>query len=187
MKVRIAPAALLLLFLAARHSPLRFCALLTAVAVHEAGHLAAARMLSLPVRKLEFDVFGARLFTAPLPSYSAECILAGAGPLFSLAAGFAFLPLKQPFFATVSAFSFSFALLNLLPVSGFDGGRMLAALLAARRGPYFADRALALASYLSLLFLFSLSACLLLRFGRDPALALLSAVLFARQFIKTRT
>ena len=184
MKIRVAPAALLLLFLAARHDPLRLFALLVAVAVHEAGHLSAARALSLPIRKLELDVFGARLFTAPLPSYRAEFFLAGAGPLFSLLLGVIFLPVKLPFFATVSTLSFSFALLNLLPVAGFDGGRMFASLLAARRGPFFADRALALASYLSLLFLFSLSACLLLRFGRDPALAALCAVLFARQFLK---
>ena len=185
MKVRVAPAALLLLLLAARHDALRFSALLAAVAVHEAGHLLAARALSLPVRKLEFDVFGARLFTAPLPSYRAEAVLAGAGPLFSLLLGVVLLPVKLPFFTTVSTLSFSFALLNLLPVSGFDGGRLLSALLSSRLGPFCAARLLDLSSYLSLLFLFSLSACLLLRFGQDPALAVLCAALFARQFLKS--
>lgn len=185
MKVRVAPAALLLLLLAARRDPLRLLALLAAVAVHEAGHLLAAKVLSLPVRKLDLDVFGARLLTAPLPSYRAEAFLAGAGPLFSLVLGFLFLPCKVPFFTTVSALSFSFALLNLLPVADFDGGRLLSALLAFRLGPFRAARLLDLSSYLSLLFLFSLSACLLLRFGQDPALAVLCAALFARQFLKS--
>lgn len=183
MKIRVTPAALALIFLAARQNPARLLALLLAVALHEAGHLTAANMLRLPVYKMEFDVFGARLFTPPLPSYRAEAILAGAGPLFSVLTGLVLLPLKVPFFATVSGLSFAFALLNLLPVSGFDGGRLLSALLAAAGGPVAAERVLSLSSYLSLLFLFSLSACLLLRFGQDPALALLSAALFARQFL----
>ena len=133
---------------------------------------------------LEFDVFGAQIRTAPLPSYRAEAILAGAGPLFSLLTGFCLLPCRLPFAAAVSSLSFSFALLNLLPVSGFDGGRLLSSLLAARLDPRRAAFLCDLLSYLSLLFLFSLSACLLLRFGQDPLLAVLCAALFARQFLK---
>lgn len=184
MKIHVSPTALLLLFLTMRHDPVHASALLFAAAFHEAGHLTAARLLCLPVRKLELDVFGARIFTAPLPSYRAEALLAGAGPLFSLLLGAALLPCRLPFSTAVSFLSFSFVLLNLLPISGFDGGRMLSALLSYRLGPFQTARLLDLFSYGSLLFLFSVSACLLLRFGQDPALAVLCATLFARQFLQ---
>ena len=187
LKLRVTPTALLLLLLSARHDPLHTVALLAAVAWHEAGHLFAARRLGVRVTLLELDVFGAKIHTPALPSYRAEALLAGAGPLASLAMGCLFLPARLPFFSALSTLSFSFALLNLLPVSGFDGGRLFSAVFSTRFGPYRAAALGDLLSYLSLLFLFSLSACLLLRFGQDPALTVLCAALFARQFLKNRT
>ena len=184
VKVRISPAAALLLLLAARQGALRLFSVVLAAAFHEAGHLLAAAFLSLPVKKLELDLFGAKIYTAPLPSYRAEAALCLAGPLFSLFLGFALLPFKAPFFHTVAALSFSFALFNLLPVAGLDGGRVLAAFLSLHLGPARSDRVLSALSYLSLLFLFSLAAALLLRYGQDALLSLLCAALFARQFLK---
>ena len=79
--------------------------------------------------------------------------------------------------------TFSFALFNLLPISDFDGGRMLHATLSQLLENQTADRVLGVTSYLSLFLLFSLSSCILLKYGQNLALAVLSASLFAKLFL----
>ena len=76
-----------------------------------------------------------------------------------------------------------FAVFNLLPVSGFDGGRMFFATLARRLSVRAAVTVLHCGTYLTLLFLFCLSSCLLLRYGQNLALFVLCAVLFAKIFL----
>lgn len=184
MKIRITPGALL--FLAVQFftdSPL-FTASLIAAAFHECGHLLAAWMLKIPLRLLEIDVMGAQIFPAhALPSYKAEGLLAAAGPLFSLLLALPLLYASTPFAAALRLATLSFALFNLLPIEGFDGGRILGAVISARFDKKAAERVLFFTSYLSLLALFSLSACLLLRYGENATLAVLTASLFARLFL----
>ena len=76
-----------------------------------------------------------------------------------------------------------FAAFNLLPVSGFDGGRMFFATLARRLSVRAAVTVLHCGTYLTLLFLFCLSSCLLLRYGQNLPLFVLCAVLFAKIFL----
>ena len=60
---------------------------------------------------------------------------------------------------------------------------MLHATLAQFLEGETADRVLAASSYLSLFLLFSLSSCILLKYGQNLALAVLSASLFAKLFL----
>ena len=182
MKIRVAPGFLLLFFTLLWTNGMFFAALLLAAAIHECGHLLAARLLGIRLRLLELDIGGAKLYPArALPSYRAEAILAAAGPVFSLLP--ALFCLSSPFGKAFAGATLSLAVFNLLPIGGFDGGRILFALLAPLTDADRARRALAVTTYLSLLLLFALSACLLLRYGENMALAVLSASLFARQFL----
>lgn len=184
MKIRITPGALLLCIVLALGKSAFFPATLLAAAVHECGHLLAARALSIRLRLLELDLMGAQIYPAgPIPSYRSEAVLAGAGPLFSVLLALALRPFSGEFAALVTSSTLSFALFNLLPIEGFDGGRVLSALLHAHLMPRTAGRLLCVTSYLSMLLLFSLSACLLLRFGETMTLAVLCASLFARLFL----
>ena len=184
MKIRITPGAMLLLLALFLEKNGFFLASLLAATVHECGHLLAARALRIPLRLLELDIVGARLWPGgPLPSYRAEAILAAAGPFFSLLLALPLLPFSTPFALALRTATLSLALFNLLPIDGFDGGRILHALLAAAFDDTRAVHILAISSYLVLFFLFALSSCLLLRYGQSISLAVLSASLFSRQFL----
>lgn len=181
MKIRITPGAILLALVLLFQPDGLLPATVLAAAVHECGHLLAAKLLHIRLRMLELDMMGAKLYPAAhLPSYKAEMLLAAAGPAASLA--LLLLPPLSPFLVAVRTASLSLALFNLLPIKDFDGGRILHALFSPILGKH-ADTALAVSSYLSLLLLFSLAACLLLRYGEDAALAVLSASLFAKLFL----
>lgn len=184
MKIRITPGAMLLLAVLAFDKSTVFAASVLAAALHECGHLLAARLLHIPLRLMELDLMGAKLYPASaIPSYRAEGLLAAAGPLCSILLAVPFLTTRIPFFVALRTATLSFALFNLLPIEGFDGGRVLFSLFAYRFGENSARRILFASSYLSLLFLFALASCLLLRYGEDATLAVLSASLFARLFL----
>ena len=184
MKIRITHGAVLLLAVLAFDKSTVFAASVLAAALHECGHLLAARLLHIPLRLLELDLMGARLYPASaIPSYRAEALLAAAGPLCSILLAMPFLCTRIPFFVALRTATLSFALFNLLPIDGFDGGRMLFSLFACRFGENGARRVLFASSYLSLLFLFALASCLLLRYGEDATLSVLSASLFAKLFL----
>lgn len=187
MKIRINPGALLFWLVLLFAGKTFFFAAFFAAAFHELGHLCAARALHLRIRMLELDLFGAKLYpAASFPNYRTEWLLAAGGPLFSVLLAGVLLPFHSNFMLLLGTASASFALFNLLPIAGFDGGRMLYALSAVWLPMRTADRLLAAGTYLSLLFLFCLSACLLLRYGQNLALLVLSASLFARIFLPAR-
>ena len=184
MKIRITPGALLLLCVMLFTRDLLFPATMLAATWHECGHLLAARLLGVRLRLLELDIPGARLFPAgPLPSYAAEGWLAAAGPAASFLLALLIYPLNGSFFAALLAATLSLGFFNLLPVSGFDGGRVLCAILTPLLGERAGARVLRVGSYLSLFFLFSLSAALLLRYGENLSLTVLCASLFSRIFL----
>ena len=184
MKWRVNPGALVFFAVLLFTGKRAFLTVFLAAAFHEAGHLLAARRTGIALRCMELDLFGAKLIpAAALPSYRAEWILAAGGPAFSLLLALILLPFSAPFAVALRFASASFALFNLLPVSGFDGGRMFFATLARRLSVRAAVTVLHCGTYLTLLFLFCLSSCLLLRYGQNLALFVLCAVLFAKIFL----
>lgn len=184
MKIRITPGALLLLGVMLFTRDMLFPATLLAATWHECGHLLAARALGVRLRLLELDIPGARLFPAgALPSYAAEGWLAAAGPTASFLLAILIYPLNGAFFAALFAATLSLGIFNLLPIVGFDGGRVLGAVLTPLFGERTGAGAVRVTSYLSVFFLFSLSASLLLRYGENLSLAVLCASVFARIFL----
>ena len=184
MKIRITPGAIFMLIaLVADRSPMLPTTILAAL-FHDLGHLLAAKALRIPLRLLELDLFGARLYPLKeIPDYRAEGLLAAAGPLASLLLWGLAVPVTGAFGSCLRLSTLSLALFNLMPISGFDGGRVLFSLLATATNEHTAQRVLEISSYLSLLLLFSVSACMLLRYGQQLSLAILSASLFAEVFL----
>lgn len=158
---------------------------LLAILIHESGHLLSAVLLGIKPNGVYADTFGIRLlFRGQILSYRKEILLCAAGPFFNLlSVGIGLLcglP-KDSFFLSVST---AFAILNLMPVQGFDGGRICFCLLA-----HFGNAAIAcrITDFLSFLFLFALwsvSIYLILRTGNSLSLFFFSTAIFFRIFLQ---
>jgi Zn-dependent protease len=188
LQIRITPGALLFFIALAITGASSFLSTALCVAVHECAHLATAKLMRVRVRTLELDIGGAQIKTAGLfPSYRAEWLIAAAGPAASLLLALLLAPVPSVFAKTAMLTSLSFALFNLLPIEGFDGGRILFATSATLFSETVAARTLYVTTYLVLLFLFSIAACLLLRYGRNATLIALCASLFTKLFLLGQT
>ncbi|MBR6781763.1 MAG: site-2 protease family protein [Clostridia bacterium] len=143
-----------------------------AALLHEIGHGVAAWGWSVPIRTLRLDLFGARMELGGLTGYAAELAVAAGGPLVSLLVAALVWPVGifwegAEFFSLVSL---GLGLLNLLPVRGLDGGRMLACALSLTAGERVSETVLRLTTGLFLGGLWLLSVYALLRVGETLTL-----------------
>mgnify|MGYP004529879623 FL=1 len=99
---------------------------IAAVAVHELGHVLCAAALGIPIISFGAkSVGGVISFDFSKSDYVSEILVHLSGPLCGIAAAVlcaAFLQDKTYSFIGVSVL---FALVNLLPITGFDGGGIL--------------------------------------------------------------
>ncbi len=186
--IKLLPIGAVLAALAISGKPLSAAATLLAVIIHEGGHLVAAALIGIKPNRFSLGPLGARLEvdTAELP-YGKEIALAAAGPVSNLLGAAYALPMTAltsgALFESVCFFiaaSVGLAILNLLPIKSFDGGRILSCALSLI-SDRFADGKLAGA--VSFLFLFALwvtSVYLILRTGASLSLFTFSVTLFVR-------
>ena len=107
--------------------------------LHESAHIIAARILKVPIARVEMHPFGvcAKL-NAPSVTPKKEFLIAAAGPFFSLLLALLLerilktFPISGVLYAM--RLNFALALLNLLPALPLDGGRILKSLLSAKSG-----------------------------------------------------
>jgi Zn-dependent protease len=113
------------------------------VLLHELGHALMARHLGVPVAGIELHFFGGVAQMSDLPRRPAdEIAVAAAGPAVSFAlaglghglAAVAVVPALATGFALFGWVNLLLAVFNLLPAFPSDGGRILRAWLARRRG-----------------------------------------------------
>lgn len=160
----------------------RLLAVGIAALLHEAGHVVAAWGWGVPLRGLRLDTFGARLELGGMVSYTTELAVAAGGPFVSLWAAWLAFPLGQWWqgwylFALVSL---GLGGINLLPVRGLDGGRILACLLSLLWGERVADVILRMTTGFALGGLWLLSVYALLRVGETLTLFTFTLCLLLR-------
>ncbi len=158
---------------------------LSAILVHEGGHLIAARLCGIKTGGFAVDSLGARLaLTESVPSYKKELLICAAGPLANLCS---LAPISiargNPSVDFFMSVSLALAMLNLLPIKGFDGGHIFHCLLSFYISPSLADFVCMLSSFFCLFILWCTSVYLILRTGADLSLFLFSASIFTRVFL----
>lgn len=124
-------------FLALEQSGREMGHILTALLIHELGHLAAAAAFRLPMERMCFSCFGVELVrqrgisTGPWWE-EALVYLAGPGVNLLCAAGFLLLPER---FVTAGAVHLVLGLFQLLPIGALDGGCLMDVVLERFLGP----------------------------------------------------
>ena len=174
-----------------RFSILSLIAVLCGIVIHGLGHMLAARAVGVRMVRVRRTHTGLRLIAgAPFPSYDAELYCALGGPVANVAAALLcrliLLPLgvAMEFVTSFSPLSLFFGLLNLLPLQGFDGARILLCFLCARHraftslDPFCAQRLVHGISSSMMVLLWLLSMYVLLRCGSALSLYLFCLQLF---------
>ena len=158
--------------------------------LHELGHVACAKMRRVRLEGLDIGIFGARINLDPaIYSYSDEITVCIGGPAINLiSADVAAIVAKLFYIHSEGLYFFilaslSLAIVNLLPIKSFDGGRILFALLAKRHSLDTAERIINVSSFLSLFLIWALSLYLLLRTSASLSLFIFSVSVFATIFI----
>lgn len=153
MKVRISPITYLFYAIV-----LLFChdvviiASLTAVVIHEAGHLIVIVLCSCTIECIDITPLGMTIRRTGLTGHLQDVAIHLAGPTINIVIALVWMLCQNADSYTVTANLF-FGLLNLLPIDSLDGGKVLYALLACR----FNERSARLISQaLSFFFLFLL-------------------------------
>ena len=158
---------------------------LLAAALHEVGHLIAAKGMHIPIGAMRFDLLGARIdVKGRILSYGEEWLLCVAGPLsslvFSLIGSFFWSHTKLAI--TFSCASLLLGLLNLLPIQTFDGGRMLECALLFFTTPQKAGSIMRGCTFLFLWLLWAFSAYLMIKIADGISLIFFTLTLLARFF-----
>ena len=162
---------------------------LLAAALHEIGHLVAARAMHISIGAMRFDLLGARIdVKGRILSYGEEWLLCASGPLSSLV-----FSLVGSFFWSHSKLAIAFScaslllgLLNLLPIQTFDGGRMLECALLSFTSPKRTSDVLRGCTFFFLWLLWAFSAYLMIKIADGISLFFFTLTLLAR-FFESRT
>ncbi len=207
MKVKLSFGAALLLFSLILSSNYNFAVVYVfCAAIHEAGHLFAAKLLGIKIRELSLDIAGARIIpNGEIMSYKNEFLLCAAGPISSFLLSVIslmiyslrhknlnFSELISVFESTVNsidgaliltfAFSLIQALINLLPISSFDGARMLGSALSFALGERRGDTFRRVITFAFTLLVWMASVYILIRAGQGLSLFSFSLCIFLKIF-----
>ena len=188
MKVQISPMLLIMsaaMILTKDINIRRVAIILSAAVIHELGHLAAARILGISIKKLKLDIFGALLETdTSYCSYKKEAALALAGPLANILSALAIFIIRPDFDCSLFIISSCvFASANLMPAKGFDGGRALSCLLLLIMSPRAVKNVSDVLSFVCIFLLWTVSVYFIMRTGSYLSLFVFSAALFSKLFL----
>ena len=171
---RIDPSLFLLPFLFWKMPPGDLLIFLSAVLLHEAGHLACASLLGYRTRGILLSLSGAKIFLfESLIPYKKEILIFLSGPLTNLLFCIpGFFLLRWHFTRMGVLFFFShllLALFNLLPLPGLDGEGALSSFLSLYLDPETRDEKMTKIRKITFV-LFLLFALLFLIGGNNPSL-----------------
>ena len=193
MKVSVSPSIIIMISIYAASGKINVLAApIIAAAIHELGHLFCAYILSIPLKSMKLNMFGAAIEVDQLCcTYRKESLLTLSGPLFNILSAVVILAALREGLYDASLFvrhffvsSVSLAFINMFPIDNFDGGRFLSCLLISKCSP---NTVYSVIKYLSLFFVFilwSFSIYLLIKTGSSLSLFIFSGALFSHIFSK---
>ena len=184
-KISVGVLSVIMLVTLSVASPHYFLPVVLVVALHESGHVLMARVCKIRLRELKLGIFGAALSPQScLYSYKKEILLCLGGPLMNFLSVLVITAFfDTPRFEYFKDCSIALGLLNLLPISGFDGGRILYSLLSILLPPRAVDVLSKALSFLLIFTLWCFSVYLLIKISASLSLFIFSLSLFAKIFL----
>jgi stage IV sporulation protein FB len=162
--------------------------IISAALIHELGHIVAALLLKIPIKRIRFDIFGAAIETYDFGcSYIKEILLCICGPMANILASLA--AICADCFSGAKFFivsSLLFAFINVLPIKGFDGERALSCALMLILPPGKAYACLEIVSFVCVYFLWLISVYFIMRTGAYLSLFVFSGALFIKLFCREK-
>ena len=155
---------------------------LAAVAIHEAGHIFAGAAAKRKINSVTLTALGADIEYSGAVPYKTDLIIALSGPLYSIASGLIFFR----FFPIFSVISVIYGVLNLIPVSCFDGGRALRCALYLFADIDAAGRICDVIGVFFLIIMYVFSVFLLFYTSFNASLLFVCAYVFIRSYIKMK-
>ena len=191
MKIKITFfGILMLLALIVTKSYLSLAALIAAF-LHELGHLLFAKTCNVAIKELKLDIFGASITPAEgFSSYKKEIAVALGGPLVNLVGFAVFMPFFDgtfEFFQMFIAASAFLGILNLLPIEGFDGGRIIYCSLALFCDLDTAQTVISAFSAICLFLLWMLSVYFMITSGASLSMFVFSFALLCKFFTNQKS
>ncbi len=181
---------LMLVCLVFTHAYISLAALLAA-ALHELGHLMAAKLCHISLKELKLDIFGAAITPrGAISSYRKEIVFALSGPAVNIFTFMLLLPWADRvgefgrLFIIASAF---LGMLNLLPLEGFDGARALCCGLSLWLPPHVVSVISRVLAFSFAFGLWMLSVYLLLRKNATLSLFVFSFALLCKMYTGAKT
>ena len=185
-KLKIGFFASLMVLTLAITSAEYFPALICAVALHELGHITAAKIRHIKLSEMKLSIFGASLYPRnQLFSYFDEIILCVGGPLTNLLSAAVCISLGRSH-SLFSMSSIALGVLNMLPIHGFDGGRILSAFLSIYLSPKAAVIVCKMVSFVIILIMWCASVYFLLRSSATMTMFVFSMFMFSKIFISDK-
>ncbi len=184
-KISVGILAVLMLITLSVASPRYFLPVIFAITLHELGHVLMARVCKIQLRELKLGIFGAALSPQScLYSYKKEILLCIGGPLVNFLSAITVTAFfDTPSFEYFKECSIALGALNLLPISGFDGGRIFSALLSMILPPRAVEALSKIISFILIFTLWCFSVYLLIKISATLSLFMFSLSLFAKIFL----
>ncbi len=132
------------------------------VLIHESGHLLMGGLCGARIRRITLATPGAVIEFDRTFGYHDGILVYGAGIFFNLISG-AFATVFGEKYIVFMLFSLGYALINMIPISGLDGGRLLECVLSFFLSYRVHDTVCKWISFLSLFFLWQCSIYILFK------------------------
>ena len=155
------------------------------VLCHEAGHIIAAYILGVKIKSVRFNLFGARIeLGSSLESYITELLIALSGPAASITLGTLGIIFCDGEIKLFTCINFALALVNLLPISTLDGGRIISSFASHFLGAATSDKLIRFTSAFVIVILWGISVFLWFSFEKNISLFIFCLYLFYSLIIK---
>ena len=155
--------------------------IIAAILIHEVGHVTVSVMTGSKLTLLDLQIGGLKLScNKGYKNRFAEVSIALGGPLFNVLSTLPFIAFRHLEAKYFVQLSLGLALLNLLPIREFDGGRVFERLLAVVLPLDLALKIGEIISFFTLFSLWCISIYLILRTGRNLSFFIFSFSVFFR-------